>query len=162
MRTLFDHVPDIYFPTAGNAAGTTELNAFDHALLDAGIGDTNLVKMSSIVPPSCKKVDKFRLPFGSLVPVAYAAMTSSREGEWIAAAVACAIPEDPSLAGLIMEHHGTGRAEEIEAQVREMAMEGMAHRERAYKRIISVSAEQKVELAGAAFAGIVLWWNQRR
>ena len=61
-----------------------------------------------------------------------------------------------------MEHHGVGRASEIEEQVRQMAIEGMAHRNRSYKRIISASAEQCVEVAGAAFAGIVLWWNERR
>lgn len=162
MPRLFDHVPDIYFPTSGSSDASSELNAFDHALLDAGIGDTNLVKMSSIVPPSCQKVESFRLPYGSLVPVAYASMTSEREGTWIAAAVACAIPEDPSLAGLIMEHHGYGRASEIEERVRAMALEGMKHRERPIRRIVSVSAEHQVQTAGAAFAGIVLWWNERR
>jgi len=54
------------------------------------------------------------------------------------------------------------RVSTLYAQVREMAMEGMAHRDRGYKRIISVAAEHQVEKAGAAFAGIVLWWNERR
>jgi len=162
MSALFPKVPNIYFPTAGSADSITELNAFDHALLAAGIGDTNLVKMSSIVPPSCNKVDPFRLPYGSLVPVAYAAMTSEVEGEWISAAVACAIPVDPTRAGLIMEHHGQGRATEIEAQVREMCMEGMRHREREYRTIVSISSEHQVVKAGAAFAGIVLWWHEAR
>lgn len=162
MFKLSDCVPDIYFPTAGHSEGFTQLNAFDQALLDAGIGDVNLVKMSSIVPPACQRVNRFSLPEGSLVPVAYTTISSDNEGEWIAAAVACAVPDDSTMAGLIMEYHGQGRAIEIEAQVREMAIEGMRHRGRAIRRVTIVSSEHQVECNGAVIAGIVLWWNDRR
>ena len=37
--------------TVGAAEGGSLLNAFDNALLVAGIGNVNLVKVSSIVPP---------------------------------------------------------------------------------------------------------------
>ena len=37
--------------TAGHAEGGTTLNAFDNALLAAGIGNINLIKVSSILPP---------------------------------------------------------------------------------------------------------------
>src|SRR5262249_17098555 len=43
--------------TSGSAEGTTELNAFDNALLAAGIGNINLVKVSSILPPNTEIVD---------------------------------------------------------------------------------------------------------
>ena len=161
MKALTDKVPDIFFPAFGHSEGMSELNAFDGALLAAGIGDTKLVKMSSIVPPSCRRIDPKRLPFGALVPVAFASMTSANPGEWVAASVACAIPEDPNLAGLIMEHHGLGRAADIEAQVREMAIAGMKHRERPYRQILSFSSEHQVVKCGAAFAGLVLWWSDR-
>ena len=36
--------------TSGKAEGPSKLNAFDNALLDAGIGDVNLIKVSSILP----------------------------------------------------------------------------------------------------------------
>jgi len=52
------------------------LNAFDMALLDAGVGDTNLVRMSSIVPPSCKEVEGMLLPKGGLIPIAYGSISS--------------------------------------------------------------------------------------
>ena len=45
--------------TAGTAEGGTTLNAFDNALLVAGIGNVNLIKVSSIVPPD---VDIVELP----------------------------------------------------------------------------------------------------
>jgi arginine decarboxylase len=146
-----------YFVCAGSADAKMPLNAFDHALLDAGIGDVNLVRLSSILPPSCEKVEPFQLPYGALVPVAYADMVSSEPGQWVAAAVAIAIPVDPTLPGLIMEHHGVGRLDEIEATVREMAVTGFNHRNREIKEIVSIGAEHQVEQHGAAFAGVVLW-----
>ncbi len=133
------------------------LNAFDHALLKSGIGDTNLVRMSSILPPGATEIDPVTLPAGALIPVAYAAIESSTPGECIAAAVAVAIPKDPSLPGLIMEHHGVGTAQQIEETVRLMAQKGFEHRKRALSEIRSISVEHTVKTCGACFAGIVLW-----
>ena len=158
--SIFSRVPDLYWPCKGTAEGYTELNAFDGALLAAGIGDTNLVKMSSIVPPACKRVDPMKLPFGALVPVAYAAQTSSEPGEWVAAAVACAVPHDPTQAGLIMEFHGTGwRGKDAEEHVREMAKQGFGYRNREIKELVSIASEHQVKSKGAAFAAITLWWS---
>ncbi|RTZ61607.1 MAG: pyruvoyl-dependent arginine decarboxylase, partial [Gammaproteobacteria bacterium] len=39
--------PTSYSFASGASEGFTPLNAFDGALLDAGVGNTNLVKMSS-------------------------------------------------------------------------------------------------------------------
>ena len=54
--------------TSGSAEGTTELNAFDNALLAAGIGNINLVKVSSILPPDTEMVDLPQLRPGAIVP----------------------------------------------------------------------------------------------
>ena len=40
---------------AAAAEGTHKLTAFDNALLDAGIGNVNLVRISSILPPSAQQ-----------------------------------------------------------------------------------------------------------
>lgn len=149
--------PTHYFIVSGHAEGYSSLNAFDQALLEAGVGDTNLVRMSSILPPSCQRIERVKLPYGALVPVAYADMTSSVPGEVIASAVAVGIPLDPELPGLIMEHHGVGTLADIEAQVREMAVQGMAYRNREVREVVSLGAEHRVVEHGAAFAGIVLW-----
>ncbi|MEL6180574.1 MAG: arginine decarboxylase, pyruvoyl-dependent [Myxococcota bacterium] len=154
--------PTRYCLVAGRAEGYTELNAFDQALLAAGVGDTNLVRMSSILPPWCTRVESIRLPYGALVPVAYADMVSSRPGEVIAAAVAIGIPVDPNMPGLIMEHHGIGRLEVVEAKVREMAIQGMSYRNREIRDLVSVGIEHVVETHGAAFAGVVLWDESER
>src|SRR5256712_4449021 len=82
--------------TAGHAEGGTTLNAFDNALLAAGIGNINLVKDSSILPPEVPVIDLPKIKPGAIVPTAYAAMTSATPGETIAAAIAYAVPADPA------------------------------------------------------------------
>lgn len=133
------------------------LNAFDGALLDSGIGNTNLLKMSSIVPPGARRIEPVSLPFGALVPVAYASITSSLKGQTISAAVAAAFPEDDSMPGLIMEYSATGPSEEIEQICREMAAHGLGMRGLAVGRLESVAVSHQVEDVGAAFAAVVLW-----
>ncbi|WP_459942322.1 MULTISPECIES: pyruvoyl-dependent arginine decarboxylase [Deferrisoma] len=153
--------PTRYFLVSGHAEGYMELNAFDAALLDAGIGNTNLVKMSSILPPGCQPMEPARLPPGALVPVAYAAITCSVPGEIISAAVAVAVPEDPAQPGLIMEYSAYGRADITREIVTRMAQEGMKTRGQAIKEIVTAEAEHKVENKGAAFAGVVLWEKEK-
>ena len=154
--------PTRYFLVSGHSEGYAPLNAFDQSLLNAGVGDTNLVPMSSILPPHCQRIEPVLLPYGALVPVAYADIMSSTPGEYIAAAVAIGVPFDDALPGLIMEHHGVGRLVDIEAKVREMAAQGMAFRNREIREILSIGIEHRVESHGAAFAGVVLWDESSR
>ncbi len=149
--------PDAYFLTKGSSEGYMPLNAFDGALLDAGIGDTNLVKMSSIIPPGAVPIEPVKPPAGALVPVAYASINSNMKGQTISAAVAAAFPTDKSRAGVIMEYSSTGPGEEIERIVRDMAAHGLQMRGLAVDRIESVSASHHVINEGAAFAAVVLW-----
>jgi arginine decarboxylase len=142
---------------SGASEGFSSLNAFDGALLRAGIGDTNLVKMSSIVPPRCQLISPVPLPPGSLVPTAYASITSDVPGETIASAVAVALPKEPQYAGLIMEYSARGSKAEIEETVRRMATEGMKLREREIKELKSIAIELKIQKVGATFAAVVLW-----
>ncbi len=48
--------PTKFFLVSGSSEGFSLLNAFDGALLASGVGDTNLVKLSSILPPGCKEI----------------------------------------------------------------------------------------------------------
>ena len=154
--------PSRYFIVRGASEGFSSLNAFDQALLAAGVGDTNLVRMSSILPPYCTRIEPVALPYGALVPVAYADMVSSTPGDRVAAAIAIGIPADPALPGLIMEHHMIGTAEVCEALVREMAIQGMAWRNREIREVLSLSVDHVVHVHGAAFAGVVLWDDSKR
>ena len=149
--------PTQYFLTAGASEGYTRLNAFDGALLQAGIGNTNIVKMSSILPPRCQQLSSIDLPPGALVPAAYASITSDVPGEIISAGVAVAFPEDKNLNGLIMEYSGKGERRQIEEIVRTMAVEGMMLRGWEIKELKSIAAEYTVASIGTALAAVVLW-----
>jgi arginine decarboxylase len=154
---LFGHLPKRFFLTSGASEASTELNAFDAALLDAGIGDTNLIKMSSILPPGAEEVERYQFPKGSFVPLAYGDKVSAEPGATISAAVAVGIPEDPNAAGLIMECSRFGDAGPCEAAVRGMVREGMeVIRGTRIKEIKSISATLTVRRVGAVFAAVVL------
>ena len=158
---IFGNLPDRYFLTVGHSEGFTPLNAFDAALHNAGIGNTNIIKISSIIPPYCQEmcVPK-NIPFGVFLPVAYASICSNLPGEMIASAIATAIPDDPRKPGLIMEYSSRGHKEEVENIVMEMVEEGMRMRGEANFKVKSVSVQHKVKRVGATFAGVVLWHKQ--
>lgn len=149
--------PTTYFLATGSSEGFTTLNAFDGALMQAGIGNTNLVKMSSICPPHARHIEPLPLPHGSLVPVAYASITSDKPGEIISAGVAIAFPEDENHAGLIMEYSAKNTKEAVETMVRRMAEEGMKMRGKPIKQLQSKVVEHTVTNCGCAFAAAVLW-----
>ncbi len=157
---MFNKAPNIYMIKAAEAEGFTELNAFDAALLQSGVGNTNLVKMSSILPPRCKRKSDIILPYGDLVPVAYAAITSSKKGEMISAAVAIAIPKDETKNGLIMEYEDVDiTKEQAQSHVIKMAEWGMEYRGFEIERVESIAISHIVEEHGAAFACVALWWE---
>ncbi len=150
-------IPTQYFLVSGASDGYTPLNAFDGALLQAGIGNTNIVKMSSIVPPHCKRITPIAPPPGSLVPAAYAAITSDIPGETISAGVAVALPEDENQNGLIMEYSAKGDRRKIDEILRNMAAEGMKLRGWKIKDLQTVVSEYQVKRIGATLAAVVLW-----
>ena len=154
---MFGIVARRFFLTCGTGDASTELNAFDAALLKAGIGDTNLVRMSSILPPDAELIEGYTFQKGSFVPLAYGAYTSSEPGTLISASVAVGIPQDPGEIGLIMEHAHAGDAAACEKRTREMVREGMEDiRGLRIKEIKSISVSHTVRISGAAFAAVVL------
>jgi arginine decarboxylase len=153
---VIGYVPQTYFIVSGEGEASTPLNAFDAALRAAGIGDVNLVKVSSIIPPRCRKVEPYVIPPGSLVTVAYASINSSLPGEVISAGVAVGIPEEEDRAGVIMEYSARGRTDEIEEIVSNMAGQALEMRGLRVKSIETRATEVKVENVAAAFAGVVL------
>ncbi len=142
--------------TAGHAEGTTPLNAFDNALLAAGIGNINLVKISSIVPPDVDIVDLPRIKPGALIPTAYAWMTGSVPGELISAAVGYALPEDRTRPGVIMEYHAKGTRAEAERMTRQMLEEAFRVRGQTIREAKVFAAEHRVERIGCAVAAVTL------
>lgn len=153
--------PNIFCLVKGAAEGRTRLNAFDNALLNAGVGDTNLMRMSSILPPAAQEhnINEIELPKGGLIPLAYASIDSTTPGRYISSAVAVGIPDDPSQPGVIMEFEDHSKLENVEAIARQMVVDAFKRRDRTLKKIRSVGVEHRVETCGATFAAAVLWYE---
>ena len=142
--------------TTGNAEGSTPLNAFDNALLAAGIGNVNLVKVSSIFPPAAEVVSLPRVKPGAIVPAAYAAITSEVPGEVVAAAVGWALPDDPAKNGVIMEFHDKATREEAERMIVQMLQEAFRTRGWRIAQMKVAAVEHRVERTGCALAAVTL------
>lgn len=149
-------VPTKFMLTAGSGDAERELLAFDRALLRAGIGNLNLVKVSSVLPPRCTFMERLVIPPGSLVPVAYGAITSAETDATIAAAVAVGMVENTY--GVIMEYSGYGTAEEAERIVTEMLEKALAARGLKPKKVLSRAVDHQVLKVGCALAAVVLWY----
>lgn len=142
---------------AGQGEGKTELTAFDAALIDAGVSHYNLVKLSSIMPPDAQPSRDLQrdVPPGSLLPIAYGFITSSKPGQVISAAVAVGVTGNTY--GMIMEYKAAAPREEVEEKVMGMAREALARRGLPCKEVLLSSAEHRVKDIGCAFAGVALW-----
>ncbi len=150
--------PDKFFLAAGFAEGLTELNAFDNALMQAGIGNVNLMRISSILPPAAVEITPSpKLPYGSLVPTAFAEEASDVPGTVVSAAVAAGIPDDPTLPGVIMEHHIQGPEEQCRKEVVAKVEEAFRMRGYTLAGVRVASASGTVKHIGSAVAAVVLW-----
>lgn len=150
--------PDIYTLASGSAEGTSKLGAFDNAILNAGVGNTNLIRLSSILPPRTQFKDKIIYKRGVLVPIAYGFITSDVKGETIAAAVAAAVSVEDGF-GVIMEYSAITTAAKAEETVRKMAEDALKHRGIDIKEIKSISSEHIVVNFGCAFAAVPMWYS---
>lgn len=149
--------PKRYCLISGIGKDTCEVSSFDSALLDAGIGNYNLVKISSILPPESQNAGAINATDGSILYTAYIAETTT-DGEQIAAAVAVAIPENRHSCGVIIKYSLKGSKSEAEKKASLLAEQAMEKRGIPVARIESIGAE--VTGGGAcystAFAGLVL------
>lgn len=136
----------------------SELLSFDTALCSAGIGNYNIVRVSSILPPKAVKKNSVEVLKGSVLYVAYATATIYGAGR-IASAISVGIPKSPSEIGVIMEYSAPNDRESVIECSREMVKKSMEFRGIALKDILSVGVEevQEEQQYLTTFAGIVLW-----
>ena len=60
-------IPSRFFVTSGKGINkTSELNAFDLALLQAGIGEQNLVSVSSVLPIGVRQTERVPIARGAI------------------------------------------------------------------------------------------------
>lgn len=150
---------DKYILNSSIGYGKSELTSFDNALLNCKIANYNLVKVSSILPARCKKVEEVDIPEGSVIFTAYANLSSNKKGEIISAAVGVGIPKDKEKIGVIMECSGFCTKQTTEKRLINMIKEAMASRGYEIEDIIYKSSEINVSTDGyvTVFAALSMW-----
>lgn len=138
---------------SGKDEGPTKLNAFDNALTDAGIGDVNLIKVSSMLAGNTEIVELPELKPGSMVNCVLSEITSDTFGEKITAAVAVAIGEE---LGCVVEKSGRDEnPEDIISEAKEMVRYMMDKRGVEIKDLIVESSTATVIDIASVVASVV-------
>ncbi|WP_245567328.1 pyruvoyl-dependent arginine decarboxylase [Nocardia vinacea] len=100
---------------AATGVGPTTMSAFDAALRDLGVGDANLIRLSSVIPPRAVLVRNGRvrkpIPWGDRLYCVYAAQHANAVGERAGAGIGWVLRDDGSGAGLFVEHEAETAAQ---------------------------------------------------
>jgi arginine decarboxylase len=111
------YVPSKIFFTKGVGKHKDYLSSFEASLRSAGIEKCNLVNVSSIYPPKCKRISKeegLKLIHAGQITFAVIARNSTNEpNRLIAASIGAAIPSDKSNYGYLSEYHPFGVKEKL-------------------------------------------------
>jgi len=150
-------VPESYAIVCGHGTANSKLNSLDRALINAGIGNLNLVKVSSILPPAVKYHDQHNIHTGAITFTAMALLTSNTSGELISAAVAVAIPQNSIEPGVLMEGCYNNSKNYAEQSVIEMADIAMQDRNIEVLEIKSIAVECLVVDFSSVIAAVILW-----
>lgn len=110
------YVPSKMFFTKGVGRHKDYLQSFELALRDAKIEKCNLVTVSSIYPPNCKRIPtdeglKILQP-GQITFAVMARNATNEPNRLIAASIGVAQPSDSTQYGYLSEHHPFGETDE--------------------------------------------------
>jgi arginine decarboxylase len=138
---------------SGKDEGPTKLNAFDNALSDAGIGDVNLIKVSSMLGKNTQITDLPTLKAGSMVNCVLSEVTSDKPGERITAVVGIAIGEE---LGCVVEANGRDEnLDDLVAKAKYMAEYMMEKRGVEIKNLIIESSTMTVDKIGSVVSAVI-------
>lgn len=155
-------VPKVVALSSGVGESDTELNALDNALLNAGVGNLNLVKVTSIFPPGATvlQVDDpllaGELKHGRITPCVLASRTSMVDGAHVSASIGVGIPANPNSPGVIFEHACDNGADVAEERVRAMIDQAMRSRGQELREVLCRTASHTVRRIGCAVAVAIL------
>ena len=109
-------IPRKVFFTKGVGVHKEKLASFELALRSAGLAYCNLVLVSSIYPPGCKRISREEgaklLRPGEIVFCVYDRESTNEPNRLLAASVGVALPADQEQHGYLSEHHSFGETEE--------------------------------------------------
>ncbi len=115
MKILY--IPSKIFFTKGVGKHKDYLSSFELALRNAGIEICNLVSVSSIFPPGCKRISKEEglknIQPGQVTFAVMARNSTNEPNRLIAASIGVALPADDTQYGYLSEHHPYGVKEKI-------------------------------------------------
>lgn len=110
------YVPTKVFFTKGVGRHKDYLSSFEAALRNAGIEKCNLVNVSSIYPPGCKRISREQglkeISAGQITFTVMARNSTNEPNRLIASSIGVAIPKDQTQYGYLSEHHPYGVKEQ--------------------------------------------------
>jgi arginine decarboxylase len=131
VRSYPPMVPKRIFLTKGVGRDREKLASFEAALRDAGIAFCNLVRVSSIIPPSARLIPRDAglklLKGGEILFAVISECATNEPHRLIAASIGVAVPRDPGNHGYLSEHHAYGqRSEEAGDYAEDLAAQMLA------------------------------------
>ena len=126
----------------GVGSGPTPLSAFDAALYTTGIGNYNLIHLSSVIPPNHEPVieqvtDNDDISaYGKRLYLVYASASTAERGTSVFSGLGWVMTESEPKRGLFVEHTGHSR-EEVQNQIEETLGSMITYRKEAYGSIHS-------------------------
>jgi len=109
-------LPRRYFVTSGKATSSvSQLNAFDQALVMAGISEANLVPVSSVLPKGVRQVSRASIERGAIT-FCVMARQDGIGGEKISAGLAYFMRKD-GAGGYVAEAHTRSSAAELKKEL---------------------------------------------
>ena len=99
----------IFFVKGKGFSSNSELRSFEEALRDAGIEKFNIVRVSSIIPPFCREVNKEEglkeLEVGQIIYSVLSKISSNKADDLICASIGVAKPKEKGDYGYLSEKH---------------------------------------------------------
>ena len=138
---------------SGKDEGPTKLNAFDNALSDAGIGDVNLIKVSSMLE-SQTEIEKLpKLKAGAMVNCVLSEVTSDTPGDTITAIIGVAIGDE---LGCAVETSGINKnPEDLVKEAKEMLIYMMNKRDVEIKQMHIEESTTTVKNIASVIASVI-------
>lgn len=117
------YVPTKIFFTKGVGRHKDYLASFELALRNAGVEICNLVTVSSIFPPHCKRISKEEglklINPGQITFCVMARNSTNESNRLIASSIGVALPAEAGMYGYLSEHHPFGETEKIAGEYAE-------------------------------------------
>lgn len=150
-----------FFVTSGvGLSRTSELNAFDRALMEAGICQCNLVPVSSIIPKKARQIPLKEIEAGSITFTVLARIDGG-PGKSIAAGLGWALCTDGrgrDTYGIVVEESSFGKKDGVKTNIALKLKEAVASRgmkiKSQYSKVAEISKVPK-DCYGTAIVALV-------